>query len=158
VAVLAVLFWSFGWTGRPLAAEREMLRTFLVLCLSLWIGQVETWGDPSYKLWCYRGSKLMIGHDERENRIECKGMFGVKQYCYRFIAHSPVHDMVKLGCASLLCSPFRNTCAEFEMAGVAGTLCCCNDVSYCNGATSTRGRDLLFALLVSVGLCLRRLF
>ncbi|KAI6214245.1 hypothetical protein M3Y94_00245000 [Aphelenchoides besseyi] len=115
------------------------LRLFVLIMILLTQKQTESgWlkKDPSYKLWCYEGSRLMIGHDAREDSSECKSIFGVKQYCYRFVAHSPVHDMVKLGCASLMCSPIRNTCAEFEMGGIAGTLCCCNDQSYCNSAPS----------------------
>ncbi|KAI6175571.1 hypothetical protein M3Y97_00704000 [Aphelenchoides bicaudatus] len=115
----------------------------LLLFVQLSVGK---WGrDPSYKLICYKGSKLIIGHDPREQDVECNSVFGLKQYCYRFVAHSPVHDIVKLGCASVLCSPFRNTCAEFEMGGVAGTLCCCNDVSYCNSA-SKQLTSILFPL------------
>lgn len=76
---------------------------FLLLAALLLMPITDGWGDPVYKLWCHRGAKVMIGHDPREDNVECNSVFGLKQYCYRFVAHSPVHDIIKLGCASVLC-------------------------------------------------------
>ncbi|CAD5219364.1 unnamed protein product [Bursaphelenchus okinawaensis] len=79
----------------------------------------------------------MAFNDAREESVKCDSILGIEQYCYKFTAYSPIHEMVKLGCATLLCSPFRNTCADFELSGVAGRLCCCNHGSYCNSASLT---------------------
>ncbi|CAD5226376.1 unnamed protein product [Bursaphelenchus xylophilus] len=101
---------------------------------------------PPMELHCFRGSKMAFS-DAREESVKCDSILGIEQYCYRFTAYSPVHEMIKLGCATLLCAPFRNTCADFELSGAAGKLCCCNHGSYCNSSTTS---TLSFTLIMSL--------
>uniref|UniRef100_A0A915D8V0 Uncharacterized protein n=1 Tax=Ditylenchus dipsaci TaxID=166011 RepID=A0A915D8V0_9BILA len=68
--------------------------------------------------------------------MECKSMFGMKKYCYKFVGEAAMQEVVKIGCATVICSGIRNHCAEMELQGVKGTLCCCNDNSYCNHSSS----------------------
>jgi len=92
--------------------------------------------DTSYRIWCYTGLKYIIGQEEKQDAEECFAFFGMKNYCYKFVASTPVQDIVKLGCSSFICSGLRNTCTKMEFSGVNGTMCCCNDTSYCNSARS----------------------
>ena len=60
--------------------------------------------DTSYRIWCYTGLKYIIGQEEKQDAEECFAFFGMKNYCYKFVASTPVQDVVKLGCSSFICS------------------------------------------------------
>ena len=60
--------------------------------------------DTSYRIWCYTGLKYFIGQEEKQDAEECFSFFGMKNYCYKFVASTPVQDVIKLGCSSFICS------------------------------------------------------
>lgn len=81
-----------------------MFLSSLPLLSSSWSFFGKKSSDPKMELHCFRGSKLGIMTDAREDSVKCDSMFGLDQYCYKFIAYSPVHTMIKLGCATVMCS------------------------------------------------------
>ncbi|VDM24355.1 unnamed protein product [Toxocara canis] len=84
---------------------------------------------------CYTGQKYIVGQDVRQDSEQCTTVFGLfGHYCYKFVASYSIEEFVKVGCASLICEPIGNTCAEMEFMGARGTLCCCDDNNFCNGA------------------------
>uniref|UniRef100_A0AC34QKC7 Uncharacterized protein n=1 Tax=Panagrolaimus sp. JU765 TaxID=591449 RepID=A0AC34QKC7_9BILA len=78
--------------------------------------------DTSYRLWCYTGLKYYIGQEQRQDAEECHAFFGMKNYCYKFVASTPIQEIIKLGCSSVICSGLRNTCTKMEFGGTNGTI------------------------------------
>ncbi|VDL74338.1 unnamed protein product [Nippostrongylus brasiliensis] len=68
---------------------------------------------------------------------ECNPILGMgESYCYTFREHASVNDIVKMGCSNIVCNALRNTCMNTDLAGMTGTMCCCNERHYCNSSRS----------------------
>uniref|UniRef100_A0A7E4ZWP3 Activin_recp domain-containing protein n=1 Tax=Panagrellus redivivus TaxID=6233 RepID=A0A7E4ZWP3_PANRE len=106
----------------------------VLIILLVYVNLASTSND--YRIWCYTGLKYVIGQEERQDAEECTSFLGLKQYCYRFTAYASVEEVIKLGCSSTICAGLRNVCTELDFMGIKGTMCCCNDTSYCNNSST----------------------
>uniref|UniRef100_A0A0K0FH19 Activin_recp domain-containing protein n=1 Tax=Strongyloides venezuelensis TaxID=75913 RepID=A0A0K0FH19_STRVS len=99
---------------------------------------------------CYTGTRYHIGQDEIQDVEECKApLFSMESYCYRFEADATVERVVKLGCASLICSAIRNHCEHINMGPLSGKICCCNHNNFCNTTTRKTINTILILLSLS---------
>uniref|UniRef100_A0A7E4UXX8 Activin_recp domain-containing protein n=1 Tax=Panagrellus redivivus TaxID=6233 RepID=A0A7E4UXX8_PANRE len=87
-------------------------------------------------IWCYTSLTYPDNNEVKQDSEECSSFLGLKQYCYRFTAHTSVTEVVKLGCSGTICGGFGfDTCADVNFLGIQGHLCCCSDKNYCNGVS-----------------------
>uniref|UniRef100_A0A0N4Z363 Activin_recp domain-containing protein n=1 Tax=Parastrongyloides trichosuri TaxID=131310 RepID=A0A0N4Z363_PARTI len=104
----------------------------------------------SYAIKCYTGTRYHIGQDELQDVEECSApLFTMEEYCYRFEADATVERIVKLGCASILCSAIRNHCEQVSMGPLTGRICCCNHNNFCNSGNLKKTNIFIFLLSMS---------
>lgn len=77
--------------------------------------------DKNYRLWCYTGLKYYFGQEQRQDGEECHAFLGMKNYCYKFIASTPIQEIIKLGCSSVICSVCLLFCFNHEKDFFPGT-------------------------------------
>uniref|UniRef100_A0A0K0ELA7 UPAR/Ly6 domain-containing protein n=1 Tax=Strongyloides stercoralis TaxID=6248 RepID=A0A0K0ELA7_STRER len=103
----------------------------------------------NFSIKCYTGTRYHVGQDEIQDVEECKApLFTMDSYCYRFEADATVERVVKLGCASLLCSAIRNHCEQITMGPLSGKICCCNHNNFCN--TSSHKTYNIFQIFIFI--------